>query len=197
MALKIIKYFSQCRDILNDASVGSGDYISSQKSKGLSDENITAPPAPNNFLNPSLEYLGTKLRVRFSGSCLKQNSITYNHGKSVNIYIVYEINKTDNTTISDPTLENCLFGAVTLAKDVNIDKYKYFGFDRKGSFLFSGTGLSRNVIIFGEDMRSSTKIDNKKKDILILGKGPTQGLEHTLSAEKMYSISFTEKKRKF
>ena len=163
----------------------------------MSDENITAPPAPNNFLNPSLEYLGTKLRVRFSGSCLKQNSITYNHGKSVNIYIVYEINKTDNTTISDPTLENCLFGAVTLAKDVNIDKYKYFGFDRKGSFLFSGTGLSRNVIIFGEDMRSSTKIDNKKKDILILGKGPTQGLEHTLSAEKMYSISFTEKKRKF
>ena len=160
----------------------------------MSDENITVPSAPNNFLNPSLEYLGTKLRVRFSGSCLKQNSITYNHGKSVNIYIVYEINKTDNTTISDPTLENCLFGAVTLAKDVNIDKYKYFGFDRKGSFSFSGTGLSRNVIIFGEDMRSSTKIDNKKKDILILGKGPTQGLEHTLSAEKMYSISFTEKK---
>ena len=36
-------------------------------------------------------------------------------------------------------------------------------------------------------MSSSTKIDNNnKEDILILGKGPTQGLEHTLSAEKMY-----------
>ena len=44
-------------------------------------------------------------------------------------------------------------------------------------------------------MSSSTKIDNRKKDILILGKGPTQGLEHTLSAEKMYSINFTEKKQ--
>ena len=35
-------------------------------------------------------------------------------------------------------------------------------------------------------MSSSTKIDNKKKDILILGKGPAQGIEHTLSPEKMY-----------
>ena len=41
-------------------------------------------------------------------------------------------------------------------------------------------------------MVSPTKIDNRKKDMLILGKDPTQGLEHTLKAEKMYSISFTE-----
>ena len=46
-------------------------------------------------------------------------------------------------------------------------------------------------------MSSSTKIDNRKKDILILGKGPTQGLKHTLSAEKMYSINFTEHNNKF
>ena len=46
-------------------------------------------------------------------------------------------------------------------------------------------------------MNSSTKNDNRKKDILILGKGPTQGLEHTLSAEKMYSINFTEHNKKF
>ena len=42
-------------------------------------------------------------------------------------------------------------------------------------------------------MSSSSKIDNRKKDILILGKGPTQGLESTLSAEKMYSTNFTKK----
>ena len=40
-------------------------------------------------------------------------------------------------------------------------------------------------------MSSSAHIDNKKKDILALGIGPTQGLEHTLSAEKMYCINFT------
>ena len=51
--------------------------------------------------------------------------------------------------------------------------------------FFSSGGTGRNVIIFGVDMSSSTKIDNKGKDILILGIGPTQGLgEHSLSAEK-------------
>ena len=46
-------------------------------------------------------------------------------------------------------------------------------------------------------MSSSAHIDNKKKDILVLGIGPTQGLEHTLTAEKMYSINFTVTKKKF
>ena len=87
-----------------------------------------------------------------------------------------------------------------MTKNADIDKYGYssygIGFDRHGSFSFPGTGLGRNVIIFGVDMSSSTKIDNRKKDILILGKGPTQGLDHTLSAEQMYSINFTEKNKK-
>ena len=46
-------------------------------------------------------------------------------------------------------------------------------------------------------MSFSTCIDNKKKDILILGIGPTHGLEHTLYAEKMYSINFTKRNKKF
>ena len=46
-------------------------------------------------------------------------------------------------------------------------------------------------------MSSSTKINNRRKDILILRKYPTQGLEHTLSAEKMYSTIFTENNKTF
>ena len=46
-------------------------------------------------------------------------------------------------------------------------------------------------------MSSSAHVDNKKKDILVLGKGPTQVLEHTLTAEKMYSINFAVTNRKF
>ena len=46
-------------------------------------------------------------------------------------------------------------------------------------------------------MSLSTKIDNRKKYILILGRGTTQGLESTLSAEKMYSINFTKKIQNF
>ena len=70
MVHKIIQYFSQCT--YNFKRIAD-DCNSSWKSKGLSNENITAPSAPNNFLNNSLEYLGTKPRVRFSGSSLKQN----------------------------------------------------------------------------------------------------------------------------
>ena len=125
------------------------------------------PSAANNFLTLSLNYLDTKIRVKFSGSCLKQNKTTYTHGKIVNIYIVYEINKKDNTVISNPTLENCLFGAVTLTKNADIDKYGYsgygIGFDRRGSFSFPGGGYGQNVLIFGVDMSSSPHIDNKKK----------------------------------
>ena len=47
-------------------------------------------------------------------------------------------------------------------------------------------------------MDSSTNLDNKGKDILNLGKGPTQGLgEHSLSGEKMYLINFTKVNKKF
>ena len=100
-----------------------------------------------------------------------------------------------------PTLKNCLFGAVTLTRNANIDKYGYsgygIGFDRRSSFSFPGGGFGQNALIFGVDMSFSAHIDNKKKDILVLGKGPTQGLEHTLTAEKMYSINFTVTKKKF
>ena len=101
---------------------------------------------------------------------------------------------------NDPTLKNCLFGAVTLTKNVDIDKYGYsgygIGFDRKSSFSFPSGGIGQNLTIFGVDMSSFAHIDNKKKDILILEKGPTQELEHTLTAEKMYSINFTVTKKK-
>ena len=162
---------------------------------------------PNHSITPNVDYYGTKPRLEFDGSCLKQHSVIFNHKKVVNIHIVYEISKSIN--ISDyPALENCLFGAVSLIENADIDRYGYSGygtgFDRNGSFSFLYTGMKcrkkfknvgRNVTIFGEDMSLSTKID-RKKDILISGKGPTQGPEHTLSAEKMYSINFTEQNKK-
>ena len=46
-------------------------------------------------------------------------------------------------------------------------------------------------------MSFTTHTDNKKEDILILGIGPTQRLEHTLTAEKMYSINFTNTNENF
>ena len=86
-------------------------------------------------------------------------------------------------------------------KNADIEKYGYsgfgIGFNRRSSFSFPGGGFGQNVLIFGVDMSSFPHIDNEKKDILVLGKGPTQGLESTLTAEKMYSINSTLTKKKF
>ena len=58
-----------------------GQYFNQQKDK---------------FLNPSLDYVGNKTRVKISGACSKQEKITFNHGKIVSIHIAYEIEKIVN-----------------------------------------------------------------------------------------------------
>ena len=130
----------------------------------------------------------------------KTIKISYTHGKVVNIYIVYEL-AASSSNVNDPAIKNYLFGAVTLTKNADIEKYKYsgygIGFDRRSSFSFTGRGFGQNVLIFGADMSTSIHIDNKKKEILVLGTGPTQGLESTLTAEKMYSTNFTVTKKIF
>ena len=67
------------------AGVGSGNYIYFWKSKGLSDEMINYITISNYSITPELSHYGTKTRVKFSGSCLKQDKATYNHGAIVNI----------------------------------------------------------------------------------------------------------------
>ena len=136
--------------------------------------------------------------MQFTRSCLKQSDHIFTHHKIVNIYFVYELAASSSHT-NDPALKNCLFGAVTLSKNADIEKYKYSGygtgFERRSSFSFLSGGFGQNVLIYGADMSSSTHIDDKKKDILVLGRGPTQGLESTLTAEKIYSINFTVTKK--
>ena len=140
------------------------------------------------------------MRVEFTGDCLKQPKILCTHRKIVSIYIVYEFGAS-GSNISDPTLKSCLFGAATLTKNADINKYGYsgygIGFDRRSRFSFPGCGFGQNVLIFGADMSSSGHINNKKKDVLVLGKGSTQGLGHTLTAEKTYWINFTGAQNKF
>ena len=94
------------------------------ESKRLSDEKISITTSNNNHkFAASLIYLNARLWVKFSGDFLKQVHVTYNHGPTVNIYIVYEI--TPDTKTSSITLENCLFGAPKLTKNADCNKYKY------------------------------------------------------------------------
>ena len=58
--------------------------------------------------------------------------------------------------------------------------------------------MIKNVITFGPDMSSSLHIDNNNNDILILGEGPTQGLnDTTLTTEAKYPINFTQPRKRF
>ena len=147
-------------------TINATNYVSSWKSKGLSDESIKPPTTSDNSLTPALNYYGTKTRVKFAGSCLKQSKVSYTHSTIVNIYIVYELGASSSND-NDPTLKNCLFGAITLTKNADIEKYGYsgygIGFDRRSGFSFPNGGFGQNVIIFGVDKSSSTKIDNRKK----------------------------------
>ena len=114
----------------------------------MSDERINYITATNYSITPELSYFGNKIRLKINGSVLKQDKIAYTHGKIVHIYIVYEISKNFNI-FCYPTLENWLFGAVSLSKNNGIDKYEYSGygiaFDRKGKFSV-GKGFGRNCI---------------------------------------------------
>ena len=126
------------------------------QSKGLSNENIDPP---RTSLSSSINFVGNKIRLKFTGSCLKQsNKLTYTHKKIVNIYIVYELGAS-SSNVNDPTLKNCLFGAVTLTRNADINKYGYSGYEigfyRRGTFSFSSGGFSQNILIFVVDISTS------------------------------------------
>ena len=171
----------------------------------MSDEGIKPSATSDNSLTPILNYYEPKIKVSFDKSCLIQDRLTFNHGKIVNIFIVYKtinIANINGNRDSNLTVKNVLFVAVSLTKNADEEKYKYSGygiaFYGKGHFSFPGSGYGQNVIIFGADMNSSPHIYNKGKHILILGIGPTQELgEHSLTAEKMYSINITKDITKF
>ena len=84
--------------------IANTDYVSSWKSKGLSAETIKPPATSDNSLTPLLSDYGTKIRAKFTGSCLKQSTISNNHRSIVNIYIAYELGVSSSYN-NDPTLK--------------------------------------------------------------------------------------------
>ena len=88
------------------------DYVSLWKSKELSAKSIKPSTTSDktiytiyiNSLTPALNYYGTKTRVKFTGSCLKQPKISYTHRKVVHIYIVYELGPSSSCN-NDSTLK--------------------------------------------------------------------------------------------
>ena len=120
----------------------------------------------------------------------------------INLNISYTLTPWFISLNSHFTLNNCLFRFVIVTKNAIPDKCKgsahSIGFDSHSEFSFADGSMGRNFIIFGANMSSSVKIDNKGKDILIFGKGPKQVIDNTaLTAEVKYPNNFTQPNKRF
>ena len=163
----------------------------------MSNEKNSSITTPGYNQASSLAYDNVRVMLKFVGSLLKQDKITYNHGPIVNIYIVDRLRPSITSNI---TLENCLFGAVKIIKILKINTYSRCGiaFDSKRSFSYPSGGYGKNFIIFRDDLSSSVHPNNRANNILVLGKEFIQGINTTvLYAEKMYSTNFTVTNKKF
>ena len=80
-------------------------------------------------------------KLKFSGICLKKDSVSFLHKSVVNLYISYKLDTWSSDLNTDFALGNCLFGAVKLSKNDDSDKYRYsgygIGFDARSQVLWS------------------------------------------------------------
>ena len=161
---KYVKYFS------------GTTRIESWKSNVMSEESVENITKSDSNFAPTFADHHLLPDMNFNGHCLIKNNISIPK-KVINLYSSYTLGSQLRNLNTDFTLGNCLFGSVKLTKNADLDRYKYtgygIGFDSRSEFLFTDESYGKNVIIFGADMSSSVHVDNKGKDILVLGEGPT------------------------
>ena len=98
-------------------------------------------------------------------------------------------------------LKPCLFGTTNITKYSDKEKWMYsnsgIAIDGAGTWNF-GNDYANNVIIVAVDNNSSSCTDNCKNNFLVLGKGPTNGINGSFrSPEKKFSINFSKANTKF
>ena len=144
-----------------------------------------------------------RLHVYLSGNHFQQNKVIIpNNNNVINIYCVYQIEPIANSRLRNFTVQNALFGAMQITKNIDTSKYKYKGygicFDEGGMFSKGNINNGRNVIIFGVHENSLTPAINKANNIYVMGDLFVQGInDTTLYAEKVYSRNFTQPSTKF
>ena len=102
---------------------GRLDTVSQLESKGLSDENIMPLYATNRNLSLKLVWYNSRIKLKYKGSCLKQNKGTFSPENVVTLFIVYELNTWLGDLSFDFAFKNCLFISVKLTKIPDPNKY--------------------------------------------------------------------------
>ena len=164
---------------------------------------------------PELKNDG-RMHVSSSGNHFQQNKVIIpNNNNVINIYCVYKIDPIASTRDDKFTVQNALFGAAEITKNVDTSKWSYKGygicFDESGTFSKGNINNGRNVLIFGVHESSLVHANNKANNIYVIvhannkanniyviGDLFVQGINDTkLHAEKVYSQNFTQPSKKF
>ena len=107
------------------------------------------PYTKTKSLSPKLIWYNSRVKLKFKGSCLKQDGATFTPKHVVNLFTVYELDTWSRDLNAKFTLKDCLFGAVKLTKNADTDKNKCsgydIGFDSQSAFLLPEV---RFVLIF-------------------------------------------------
>ena len=172
-------------------------YIFSWKSKGV----YTCKFKPlNTALLHSIKRSEYRMEIIFDKDPLSLEENSY-VAKIANSYIAYELDAWPKNPLNNFKFKNCLFVATNTIKSNDKERWVYSGygiaFDGVGSWNF-GNDFAGNFVIFGVDNSSSSHDDNRKNNFLVLGEGPTYGINGTSgSPEKKFSINFSRANTKF
>ena len=145
---------------------GLTETIVAWQSKVLSNEKTRPPTTSNNSLSPKQKRNYSKIRVKFKGSCLKQDKVTITTRNAITLLIVYELDSWSQDLNADFTLKSCLFRAVKFTKNTDLDKYSYsgygIGFDSRPPCSGPNFNWGKSVVILG--------VGNSSQFILIIRK---------------------------
>ena len=166
---------------------GTG-YVTGWKSKGLLELKL---PLLHVFL-PNIRYFKYKTGIQFNKTPLvvEQNSYAT---KTLNAYIVYDLDNWRKSALKNFILKSCLFGATNLVKNSDKEKYVYSGygitFNGNGSWNF-GNDLPRDGVVFDVNNSSSSHTDNWKNNFLVLGEGSTYGINGNFGKKKFCIVDY-------
>ena len=166
--------------------------ISTWKSTGifnyLGNSNMNAAGDSKSVL-PKLKNDG-RMHVSLNDNHFQQNKVIIpNNDNMINIYCVYKIDPIASTRGDTFTIQDALFGAVEITKNVDTSQYNYKGygicFDEGGTFSKGNINNGRNALIFGVHESSLVHANNKANNIYVMGDLFVQGIsDTTLYVEK-------------
>ena len=166
-----------------------------------SNKNVLNSVQNTKNVSPNIKNINGQLYAFFSGNYFEQDPITIPNNV-INIYVANKLDPISSTRNTDYTIQNALFGAIKITKNIDSSKNNYKGygvcFDEEGTFSKGSINNGRNVIIFGVHESSLVHANNKTNNIYVMDDLFVQGLnDKMLYAEKIYSQNFTQSSKKF